>query len=159
MMTSTQSEAKREGSIADAFVSLSGANRPPLPNRFVDLKKSLVAGHEDRIINSWHRLLAQLERENKILARDGSKVVPSLEFANLEGDLERLRSEIKKRGVAVIRGVIPENEARAYKNDVEEYIRQNPSTKGNIPSHCSFYFRLVLIGFTSSVPAGQPSGI
>ncbi|KAI3318091.1 DUF1479 domain protein [Xylariaceae sp. AK1471] len=129
MTTSTQSQVKREGNIADSFVSLSGGNRPPLPKRFLDLKKSLVAGHEDRVIASWQRLLAQLKRENSILAKEGSKIVPSLEFANLEEDLTRLRSEIKKRGVAVIRGVIPENEARAYKDDIEEYIRQNPSTK------------------------------
>ncbi|KAJ8110982.1 hypothetical protein ONZ43_g5734 [Nemania bipapillata] len=129
-MTSTQSQVKREGNIADSFVSLSGGNRPPLPESFLTLKKSLVAGHEDKVIASWQRLLGQLKRENRILATEGSKVIPSLEFANLEGDLERLRSEIKKRGAAVVRGVIPEEEARAYKSDIEEYVRQNPSTKG-----------------------------
>ncbi|KAI0529967.1 hypothetical protein GGR58DRAFT_518839 [Xylaria digitata] len=135
-MASTQSQpqAKREGNISDSFVSLSGGNRPPLPERFLDLKRSLVAGHEDRVVASWQRLLAQLKRENSVLARDGSKVIPSLEFSNLEKDLTRFHSEIKKRGVAVIRGVIPENEARAYKNDIEEYVRQNPSTRA-FPQH------------------------
>ncbi|KAI1119819.1 DUF1479 domain protein [Nemania abortiva] len=128
-MTSTQSQVKREGNISDSFVSLSGGDRPPLPQRFLDLKKSLVAGHEDKVIASWQRLLAQLKHENSILAKEGSNVIPSLEFANLDNDLERLRSEIKKRGVAVIRGVVPEQEARSYKSDIEEYVRQNPSTK------------------------------
>ncbi|KAI1419908.1 hypothetical protein F5Y12DRAFT_788682 [Xylaria sp. FL1777] len=127
--TQAQPQAKREGNISDAFVSLSGGNQPPLPKRFLDLKKSLVAGHEDRINASWHRLLTQLKQENSILAKEGSKVIPSLAFSSLEEDLARLRSDIKKRGVAVIRGVIPENEARAYKNEIEEYVRQNPSTK------------------------------
>ncbi|KAI0429166.1 hypothetical protein F5Y09DRAFT_332070 [Xylaria sp. FL1042] len=122
-------QAKREGNISDSFVSLSGGKRPPLPERFLDLKKSLVAGHEDRVVASWQRLLTQLKQENSILAKEGSKVIPSLEFANIDEDLTRLHSEIKKRGVAVIRGVIPENEARAYKNEIEEYVRQNPSTK------------------------------
>ncbi|TGJ78873.1 hypothetical protein E0Z10_g9890 [Xylaria hypoxylon] len=122
-MTSTQSQpqVKREGNISDSFASLSGGNRAPLPERFLELKKSLAAGHEDQIVASWKRLLAQLKQENKILAKEGSKVVPSLEFSNLEKDLTRLRSEIKMKGVAVIRGVIPENEARAYKDDIEEY--------------------------------------
>ncbi|KAJ2976783.1 hypothetical protein NUW58_g8002 [Xylaria curta] len=121
---------KREGNISDAFVSLSGGHRPPLPERFLDLKKSLVAGHEDQFIASWRRLLVQLKQENKILAKEGSNAIPSLEFENLDSDLTRLRSEIKRRGVAVVRGVIPQKEARAYKNDIEEYVRQNPSTKG-----------------------------
>ncbi|KAI0912771.1 hypothetical protein F4823DRAFT_580332 [Ustulina deusta] len=130
-MTSTQSQpqVKREGNISDSFVSLSGGNQPPLPDRFLHLKRSLVAGHEDRVTESWRKLLAQLKQENSILAKDGSKVIPRLEFANLEEDLTRFRSDIKKRGVAVVRGVIPEDEARAYKNEIEEYVRQNPATK------------------------------
>ncbi|KAI0869104.1 DUF1479 domain protein [Hypoxylon argillaceum] len=125
----TQSQVKREGNISDSFVSLSGGQRPPLPESFLDLKRSLIAGHEDKVIASWQRLLAQLKHENRILSKEGSKVIPTLEFANLDGDLSRLRSEIKKRGVAVVRGVIPEKEARTYKSEIEEYVRQNPSTK------------------------------
>ncbi|KAI1112572.1 DUF1479 domain protein [Nemania sp. NC0429] len=127
--SSPQVQVKAEGNISDYFASLSGGGRPALPERFLDLKKSLVAGHEDRVIASWGRLLPQLQKENRILAEEGSKVIPALEFSTLEGDLTRLRSEVKKRGVAVVRGVIPEKEARSYKSEIEEYVRQNPSTK------------------------------
>ncbi|KAI0186423.1 hypothetical protein EV127DRAFT_463294 [Xylaria flabelliformis] len=126
-MASNNHQTKREGSIADSFASLSGGSAP-LPERFLDLKRSLVAGHEDQVIASWQRLLTQLKQENRILAKEGSGVIPSLQFANLEEDLTRLHSEIKKRGVVVIKGVIPEDEARSYKGDIEEYVRQNPST-------------------------------
>ncbi|KAI1296034.1 DUF1479 domain protein [Xylaria venustula] len=127
--TPAQKKAKREGNISDSFVSLSGGKQPPLPQRFLDLKKSLVAGHEDRVVASWQKLLSQLRHENMILAKDGSKVIPSLEFSNLDEDLIRHESEIRKRGVAVIRGVIPEKDARGYKEEIEEYVRQNPHTK------------------------------
>jgi hypothetical protein len=33
----------------------------------------------------------------------------------------------------VIRGVIPEQEARAYKFEIEEYVKKNPQTKGEYP--------------------------
>ncbi|GAW22603.1 hypothetical protein ANO14919_121450 [Xylariales sp. No.14919] len=157
-MTSAQSQhqAKREGDISDSFMSLSGGSRPPLPERFLDLKRSLVAGHEDRVIASWQRLLARLKEENGILAKDGSKVIPSVEFSNLEKDLARLHSEIKKRGVAVIRGVIPEEDARAYKDDIEEYVRQNPSTRGR--SHARIMSDY-LSNLKSSFPTGQSSSI
>ncbi len=157
-MTSTQSQpqVKREGNISDSFVSLSGGNQPPLPDRFLHLKRSLVAGHEDRVTESWRRLLAQLKQENSILAKDGSKVIPRLEFANLEEDLTRFRSDIKKRGVAVVRGVIPEDEARAYKNEIEEYVRQNPATKGQ-----SRYMRTIQLfaNRMNSISTGRPSGV
>ncbi|CAJ2509686.1 Uu.00g147120.m01.CDS01 [Anthostomella pinea] len=128
-MASPQSQDKREGNISDSFVSLSGKGGPPLPERFLELKKTLISGHEDRVIASWQRLLAQLSRENETVAKEGPQIVPSLEFKDLEGDLTRLRGELRKRGVAVIRGVIPEDEARAFKGEIEEYVRQNPSTK------------------------------
>lgn len=124
------SRGKKEGDISSVFVSLSGAPQAPLPDRYRVLKQSLVAGHEDAVIASWHRLLAALRRENDIVAAKGSAVLPSVEFRNLRGDLRRLRDEIQHRGAAVIRGVVDEHEARAYKDEVEAYVAQNPQTKG-----------------------------
>ncbi|KAI0475709.1 DUF1479 domain protein [Xylariaceae sp. FL0804] len=130
-----QFEGKREGDISDAFVSLSGNDRPPLPERFLHIKRALVEGHEDRVIDSWQRLLEQLRIENEIIAREGPGIIPSIDFERLGDDLPKLRAEIKKRGVAVIRGVIPEDEARHYKDELEEYVRQNPSTKAFPPDN------------------------
>lgn len=138
-MAATQTQSKREGNIADSFVSLSGDARPPLPQRFLDLKKTLIHGHEDRVISSWKRLLAELKRENEIIAREGPQIIPSLDFQNLDADLTKLRDELKKRGVAVIRGVLPEDEARSFKGDIEEYVRQNPHTKAFPPDNPQVY--------------------
>lgn len=121
---------KREGDISDSFASLAGVKAEPLPKRFLALKQDLIRGHEDAVIASWNKLLQQLKIENEIVAREGPSVVPSIEFSNLDSELATLRSEVKKRGVAVIRGVIPEDEAREYKNELEAYIKQNPSTRG-----------------------------
>lgn len=128
--TQTQTQVKREGDISDAFVSLSGTETPPLPQRFLDLKRTLIAGHEDRVIASWKRLLERLKVENDIIAKQGPKIIPDIDFRNLDGDLAKFKDEVKKRGVAVIRNVVPEHEARAYKDEIEEYVKQNPSTRG-----------------------------
>ncbi|XDG05574.1 hypothetical protein ABKA04_005189 [Annulohypoxylon sp. FPYF3050] len=126
--TQTVTQPKREGNIADAFVSLSGGAREPLPRRFLDLKRTLVRGHENRVIDSWNRLLAELTRENKSIIERGPSIIPSLNFKDLDTDLEKFRGEIAKRGVAVIRGVLPEDEARRFKDDIEEYVKLNPHT-------------------------------
>ncbi len=131
MMAATQTQSKREGNIADSFASLSGGVTPPLPQRFLDLKKTLIRGHEDRVVDSWSRLLVDLRRENEIITREGPKIIPGLDFHNLDADLVRLRDELKKRGVAVVRGVLPEDETRSFKGEIEEYVRQNPQTNGN----------------------------
>lgn len=122
---------KREGDISDSFASLAGLKAEPLPQQFLDLKRSLVRGHEDAIISSWNQILHQLKIENEIVAREGPNAVPSIEFDALDSQMAVLRSEIKKRGVAVIRGVIAEDEARQYKNELEAYVKQNPSTRGD----------------------------
>ncbi|KAF7532497.1 hypothetical protein G7Z17_g13637 [Cylindrodendrum hubeiense] len=125
-----QSPAKKEGDISDAFVSLSGVDRPPLPDRFRQRKCDLVRGREDEIKKSWSRLLKQLREENEIIAAKGPAVIPQVEFKDLDAGIEGLKSEIQKRGAIVVKGVIPEAEARAYKEEIEEYVKKNPSTRG-----------------------------
>jgi hypothetical protein len=153
--------AKKEGDISDAFVSLSGAKRPPLPDRFRKLKCDLVRGREKEISESWKRLLRRLRAENEIIAQKGSDVIPQVDVADLDSACEALKEEIRKRGAVVVRGVVPEAEARAYKEEVEEYVRKNPWTRGwfatytvlDIPFLPSFANPL------GSIPPGQSSGI
>ncbi|KAK8875275.1 DUF1479 domain protein [Apiospora arundinis] len=136
---SPSATSKREGDISDSFVSLSNPKRPPLPQRFLDLKRSLVKGREDAIIASWNRLLRQLRTENDLVAAKGPGIVPVLQFQTLEEQLPLFRDELQKRGVAVVKGVIPRDEARAYKSEIEEYVRQNPSTRAFPPEDPQVY--------------------
>jgi len=138
-MQTLNAGSKREGDISDSFASMSGQRRQPLPDRYRELKLSLVGGHEVDVMDGWKRLLKELRHENDIVATQKSGVIPTIEFDNLEDDVLRLKDEIRKRGAAVVRGVIPEAEARAYKTAIEEYVRKNPSTRGTFTqSACSF---------------------
>lgn len=123
---------KEEGDISSAFVSLSGASPTALPERFADIKRQLVRGNESLISASWKRLLKKLSIENELVAEKGPAMIPQIKFDDLNKPSEDIISQIKKRGVAVVHGVIPEQEARGYKNEVEEYVRANPWTKGTV---------------------------
>lgn len=147
----TASQDKREGDISDSFASLSGVKDEPLPDQFRKLKLSLVEGREEKIKASWHRLLQRLEIENDVIAELGSKVIPEVRFDNLEDDLSQNRDAIKKRGAAVIRGVIPEKQARQYKFDLEEYVRKNPQTKGQFT-----YCAISAGNHTGHIPTAEP---
>jgi hypothetical protein len=129
-MATAAASAKKEGDISDAFVSLSGQDRPPLPDRFRQLKCDLVRGREAEIKKSWGNLLGQLRKENDIIASKGPAVIPQVDYKDLEGGIKGLKDEIKKRGAIVVKGVIPESEARAYKDEIEDYVKKNPSTRG-----------------------------
>jgi hypothetical protein len=155
-MSSMNSQASsREGDISDAFAAFGGKEPEPLHDRYRSLKLQLVDGYADSIVAGWERLLKVLQRENQIVAQRGVSVIPELQFSNLDADISRHREEIKRRGVAVIRGVIPEDEARSYKFEIEDYVRRNPQTRGEF-STCSFFDILLLwicwLSNTSGLP-------
>ncbi len=131
--TSTSAHLSRPaGDISSVFPSLSGLQSKPLPPRFANLKRRLILGHEDRVRESWHRLLADLRQEIDIIKALGSKVIPELEFRDMHNMEKRttFRDGLRKRGVGLIRGVVSEREALGWKELLKRYIQTNSSTKG-----------------------------
>jgi hypothetical protein len=125
----TQSQ-KRAGDISDAFASLSGHNFKPLSSEYAHLKARLIQGHESQVRESWDRLLRTLRDEIPFIVEQGSKVIPEINFKDIDNAPEDFSSRLRERGVAVVRGVVSEQEALQWKEDLREYIRQNPQTKG-----------------------------
>lgn len=152
----TESQTKREGDISDSFASLSGVKDVPLPDQFRVLKASLVAGREEKIISSWTRLLERLKVENEVVAKKGSKIIPEVRYDQLDEDLRNSREEIKKRGAVIIRGVVPENEARGYKFELDEYIKKNPQTKGETDLNFSHFISICSDLPTPGFPSNNP---
>lgn len=140
--TSQSTRSKPAGDISSVFPSLSGVARQSLPPRFADLKRRLIRGHEEQVTHGWHRLLADLREETGIIKAVGSSIVPELAFGDLNNVDKRtaFRDGLHKRGVAIIRGVVSEQEALGWKELAERYIQSNPSTKGKTPfSGCPCY--------------------
>ena len=129
LRTATTQAQKRAGDISDAFASLSGQQFEALTPEYADLKSRLITGHESQVRESWNRLLHDLREEIPLIVEQGSKVIPEVDFKDIDNAPETFSSELRKRGVAVVRGVVPEQEALRWKEDLREYIRQNPQTK------------------------------
>jgi hypothetical protein len=129
-MASQAKPARKEGDISSVFVSLSGQSPIQLPDRYIKIKQQLIQGNEDRLTASWKRLLEKLAVENESVAEKGPSIIPQIDFADLKTAPKDFFDAVKKRGVAVVRGVVPEDEARGFKTEIEEYVRANPSTKG-----------------------------
>ena len=145
-MSKSERTSKPAGDISSVFPSLSGAISAPLPPRFADLKRRLIQGHEDQLRDSWQRLLAKLREEREVIKALGSRVVPELNFRDLDNVEKRttFRDELHNRGVAVIRGVVAEQEALGWKELAKRYIQNNPATKGK----ALFYLLSLTSSFT-----------
>jgi hypothetical protein len=120
---------KKEGDISDAFASLSGMKFEPLEPRFADVKSKLISGNEEAVQSSWNRLLTSLREEIPIIKQQGSNVIPEIDFKDIDDPSPEFQSEHKIRGVAVIRNVLPREEALQLKEGIREYIKANPHTK------------------------------
>ena len=150
----TQAKIKKEGDISSVFVSLSGGAATPLPERFTDIKRKLLRGHEDAIVASWKHLLERLAVENKIIAEKDSAIIPQIKYEDLSRSPKQFEDAVRKRGIAVIRNVIPESEARRYKDDTEAYTKANPQTKGKSQHNkiCKTHRQHILIFTQASHP-------
>lgn len=127
--TGTAAIGKKAGDISDAFTQLSGKQFEPLEPRFAQLKHRLISGHEDAVQASWMRLLDVLRAEIPLLASLGSKCIPEIDFTDLDKQPAHFHTEVKKRGVAVVRNVVAEAEALQFKADIRAYIAANPHTR------------------------------
>ena len=132
------STSKAEGDISSVFSSLSGAERPPLPQRFAKLKEHLIAGHEEQVKAAWNDLLPRLRREIDCIHYMGPRVVPTIDFKDVKkGSVgEDFNKALKRHGVSVVKGVVPGEQALQWKEDAREYIKKNPHTKGKTPPTC-----------------------
>lgn len=128
--TAATTAQKKEGTIADAFASLSGQDFAALDPRFAAIKTELIRGNEAAVKASWTRLLVKLQEETQIIKRLGSTVVPQIEYKDIDRPSEHFRAEYLKRGIAVIKGAVPQDEALQMKDELRNYIKANPSTKG-----------------------------
>ena len=121
---------KREGGIGNAFSPLPESTSAPLEPRYATFKSELIAGKEDVIQNSFHRLLDALKEEITVIKALKSKVIPEIDFRDIKDASTKFSAEYKTRGAAIIRNVIPPVEAIEMKEELQKYIAANPQTRG-----------------------------
>ncbi|KAI1204816.1 DUF1479-domain-containing protein [Annulohypoxylon truncatum] len=137
--SSEQAKRKKNDSgniMAVDFLSLHDPDPIPLPDRFAKIKRKLIAGNEKAVACSFYRLLSQLRKEADRIAAAGSDIIPTIDYIDIHNPnkVAIFRDALRKRGVAVIRRVVPSNVALLWKEETQEYLRHNPPTKG-FPAH------------------------
>jgi hypothetical protein len=121
---------RKEGDISSVFASLSG-EATPLPPRFAEIKRKLIRDRESEIQASWSRLLKTLRSEIDHISTVGSDIIPSIEFSEISNHsrIQPFAAALKKRGAAVVRGVVDPKVALRWKEEIRSYIKANPTTK------------------------------
>lgn len=141
LTTAPRDRARKEGDISSVFASLSGAAVQPLPDRFADIKTSLIRDNESAIEASWFRLLKSLRTDIEHIVSVGSDILPSIDFGQIHNPsrVQPFEHGIRKRGAGIIRGVVHDKVALGWKEEIKEYIKKNATTKGFPPEKPAVY--------------------
>ncbi|KAH7368168.1 hypothetical protein B0T11DRAFT_215791, partial [Plectosphaerella cucumerina] len=112
-------------------VSFYGAEPIPLPSRFAGVKKRLIAGHEAAVEASWRRLLTALAVEIDEIQARGAELIPSIAYSDISDPVrvDAFAHRLKRYGVAIIRGVVPDAEAQEWVQETREYLDKNREFK------------------------------
>ncbi|KAF8896652.1 DUF1479-domain-containing protein [Infundibulicybe gibba] len=115
-----------------------------LPAHFADLKREIAASYpnfQERVTAAWNELLQQLEGVTTEIIETGSDYIPQIDFKDLAHLDEDTIDKIKRRGTVVIRNVVDDSEALAWKTSLEDFIKANPDVDG-IPENDKQFFQL-----------------
>ncbi|KZT20479.1 DUF1479-domain-containing protein [Neolentinus lepideus HHB14362 ss-1] len=102
---------------------------PSYPPHFVDIKREIAASYPDfqgRTIAAWKRLLQELAKSTEQIGREGTNIVPQINFKDLASANQDFVDLVKRRGCVVIHNVVDRAEATAWQRDLREYVKINP---------------------------------
>ncbi|KAK3393759.1 hypothetical protein B0H63DRAFT_491569 [Podospora didyma] len=119
------SSARRD----DEMHSFSSPDPIPLHHRFAVLKERLTSGNESSLATSWRQLLRDISDEIDIISHTGSQIIPTIDFADITKPAcaAGFLTELRQRGVAVIRNVVPRDTALKWRKEAGDYVDQNSS--------------------------------
>ncbi|KZT69680.1 DUF1479-domain-containing protein [Daedalea quercina L-15889] len=135
----TPRRPKKEGNITNVFGALEG-DPVALPERFAALKRQLCT--DPGLMEArWRSILSELEKEVGVIAQNGNAVVPQVSYSDIVNGLsEEQVQDIKKRGVVIVRGGVPREEALGWKQSILDYVAANGGrVKGAPPDRIVFY--------------------
>ncbi|TFK50216.1 DUF1479-domain-containing protein [Heliocybe sulcata] len=117
------------------------------PPHFVDIKREIVAsypGFEERATDAWKRLLRELAKSTELIGKEGSNIVPQINFKDLASADQDFIDLVKRRGCVVIHDVVDRAKATAWQRDLKEYVKVNPVP--GFPEEDKQFFQLYWTG-------------
>ncbi|KAI0405788.1 DUF1479-domain-containing protein [Xylaria palmicola] len=107
----------------------------PLSARFAKLKRNMIACREKDVAESFYRLLRALRKEADDIAVRGSDVIPTIDYFDIHDGAKAsaFRKALRRRGVAVIKRVVPHSVAQTWKEETIDYVADNPQARGHPP--------------------------
>ncbi|KAL4062880.1 hypothetical protein J3A83DRAFT_4107876 [Scleroderma citrinum] len=113
-----------------------------MESHFLELKREIISTTDKvRLTASWTDLLQEMAKVTDEIARQGSDIIPQVNFSDLDNLSSEQIDDIRRKGSVVVRGVVNTDEAVKWKTDLHEFINNNPHAPG-FPRHDKQFFHL-----------------
>lgn len=108
-----------------------------LPTRFTTLKETLTSGKGPALVSSWQRLLRALPEEIDLVSSLGSQAIPTIPFTSITDAprADRFLADLQRRGVGIIRNVVPRDVALSWSRETGEYLDENQQARPRPAGH------------------------
>ncbi|KZT05445.1 DUF1479-domain-containing protein [Laetiporus sulphureus 93-53] len=130
---------KKEGTVKD--ISDKPMDEPEeLPPRFAALKRDICT-NPAAMEKTWRSVLKELEGAVAEIEQKGADVIPQVAYSDIvRGLSDEQIKDIKHRGVVIVKGGVPCDEALVWKESITDYIARNKEhVTGTPPEKIVFY--------------------
>lgn len=139
MMAATSQQSRPKGDISSVFNTLGDKKDNMLDPTLLSLKREIAPKDPSILNNAYKRLLESFKQESFEIQQKGSAIIPTVTFAEIQANNcefpPHIIEQIKKRGCVVIRNVVPEEEAKVYKAQIQEYISKHRDQLVGFPAN------------------------
>ncbi|CAK7228843.1 hypothetical protein SCUCBS95973_007018 [Sporothrix curviconia] len=131
LFTSDRAKALRHWQFTEPGweIKTTNGSTKTLGPEFVQLKIDILSQYGvENVRKAWLEVTSALEKEVSEIKKLGSSAWPEVQFDDVQnGSISAEKhSEIRKRGIVVVRNVFPEEQARGWHAQLKEYLNENP---------------------------------
>lgn len=93
---------------------------------FLQYKQEIVSIYgQEAIQKAWLKVCKELESLTEEIADKGTSIIPEVKYEDMLTLSEEKKEELKKRGCFIVRGVVSEEQATTWFNDLKQFYQDN----------------------------------
>ncbi|KIK58041.1 hypothetical protein GYMLUDRAFT_45594 [Collybiopsis luxurians FD-317 M1] len=111
---------------------------------FLNIKREIASSYPDfeaRATKAWAEIIEELGKLTAMVPTKGPEYIPQVKFSELSSLSPEKVEEIRQIGTVVIKDLVDDAEAQAWKDSLKEFISVNPNIDG-IPDGDMQFFQL-----------------
>ncbi|KAK0206201.1 hypothetical protein DFS33DRAFT_1256512 [Desarmillaria ectypa] len=113
-------------------------------SHLIHIKEEIASSYpnfEERVTQAWTDILVELKKVTQKISAGGSEFIPQVQFSELQSLPADKIAEIRRKGCLVIKDVIDDAQAIAWRKSLEDFISTNPDADG-FPHDDKQFFQL-----------------